>query len=283
MYRFEKFVRLLNFVFTKTIDERAAFSKNYDLSYRRIRYNNCYSLKEIMDLFVLAHNNFKEEYDNLDKFDLGDDLEFEFNKSNHKEENHRYLTVFIKNPTFANIESGYLFMQEVNGEIKCLFTDADYDAPNVDDMIVNLDEDKVREYLDLFEKYQSLLKFYQRYNQSILFRGNSCSLYLRIYSKNDNVLDDMERMWFYISIEPEFNGGNSLIINYDLVNNTITRSSVEINNRNYKLNEKEFLNLLNSIYISKDYINKENSFDGLLELKENLEKENAKQKSYSHN
>ncbi len=287
MYKFEKFVRLLNFVFTKTIDERAAFNKNYDLSYRRIHYNNCYSLKNILDLFIFTHNKFKEEYDNLDKFDLGKVTEFEFTNLYNKDGYYRRLETYINNPSFIDLPDINLIMHENDGEIKCFITDEDYNDIDYIYNKISLSDEKVKGYLDLFEKYQPFLEFYKKCHNSLMVRGDLYCLYICLNSKSENVLDDIDKMSFYISVGSKIINDNSIYISYDLKNDSIdlSSSSVLINKRKYKLNENEFLNLLSSIYVSKDNINKDNFFDNLLELKEQLEKENevGKQKTLTHN
>ena len=74
--------------------------------------------------------------------------------------------------------------------------------------------------------------------------------------------------------------GNSIDIYYDLINNKINLnlSSAVINKKRYKLNEEEFNNILERIYINKNHLNRREIFDGLEELKEQIENKDAKQK-----
>ena len=105
---------------------------------------------------------FFTEYSKLDKLDLGEEVILEgygkiFECFPDLDQTARYAFFRIKNPSIIDLPSTNLWMEEIDGEIKTYILDgSEYDDDYYNEEI-DLDKDKVKGYLDLFEKYKSII------------------------------------------------------------------------------------------------------------------------------
>jgi len=102
------------------------------------------------------------EYNKLDKLDLGEEVILEgygklFECFPELDQTARYAYLIINKPTMIEYETTNLWMEEINGQIKTfVFDGSEYDDDYYNEEI-DLDKDKVKGYLDLFEKYKNII------------------------------------------------------------------------------------------------------------------------------
>lgn len=105
---------------------------------------------------------FFDDYNKLDKLELGEKVTLNgygklFACFPDLDEKARYAYFKVVNPSFIDYPTTNLWMEEIHGEIKSFAIDgSEYDEDYYNEEI-DLDKDKVRGYLDLFEKYKSII------------------------------------------------------------------------------------------------------------------------------
>ena len=284
MNKLSKTIKKFNLVFTDTVDDKLVCRDDFDLAEYQVNYDNCVSLNEVKEAFRVAHQAFKEEYDKLDKFDLGEKVTIDYHSMYEDNDGEfRILVFYIENPTFTDKKETLLYFKETDKSIETWITDTGYYDEDKDYKIdIKLDEDKVRGYLDLFDKYDSLYDFYNRYDSSSLHDKKPFCLLEKISSPNENFLDDMDSMSFYLSTTSFTKPGDRAEITVNLKENKIDleNSSLEIRYKDFNITEGLYEKILEEVYVNRDALNhsmfpeKEDKrqFDRLCELKDSLEK-----------
>ena len=254
--------------------------------------NNCVSLSEIKEALCLTHKAFKKEYKKLDKLDLGKYIEVHLYEKHINNDNmYRVLVLRIEHPTIIDKPSTLLYFKEYNGEIES-FVSNDFATSSAEQYLVpvDLDKDKVKGYLDLFDKYSPLINTLDSF--ILIFSDNGLDLYTTIDSFRNNILYDMKNITFYIdhvheakSVIPD----TKVKIIIDLKTNKIDiyGSYMSTKGRETRLSEDLGQFILENTYVNLDYLfydfdngnnNKEN-FIKLFELKSTLENNKAYQKT----
>ena len=247
---FEKYTKILNTVFTDTYKKLEPSGTNLDE--RKINYEDSISLSNLISSFNELYKSFKKEYAELEKLPLGKSVEvLSFDKFTFKNENYRLLTMYIDEPIITKHPDTILYLREINGEIMPFVTN------NISKFIkgyykddIKLNKELSKKYLDLFEKYDQLLKMYNYFKNQFVFGDNTISTEI-----NENLLEELHE--FKISFgtfdeitELVINLGDNFGLSYDKCKFIVCDKEETI------LNE-DFDYLFNNVYLNKKYTSKE--------------------------
>jgi len=259
MEKLDKYIKECNLVFTDTIDRLDFCRADFDIDKTEVKYVDSINLMHLVSSFNKLYLAFKKEYDELEKLDLGKNIEvLSFVKFDYEGDNYRYLALYIDNPVITNHKDTFLYLREFNGEIKPFVTnninplDEKYYHDNV-----KLDSDIVKRYLDLFEKYSLLLETYNHLKNSQIFGDGTNCIFTFI---DGNLLEGLRNFklsfsssYFDTEYYTEFliNLGEKFGIDYDNCKLILDSEETFIDKASY---DKIFEN----IFINKKYIKKRN-------------------------
>lgn len=255
MSELEKCIKRLNLIFTNTTNKMGIFNDDFDLEKESVNYNKTISLYDLVDIFNRLYLSFKKEYQQLDKLELGEGIEVkQFIKKS--DENYRHLLINIsksvKEPTL-------IYFTECNNEIKSYITN----AVNPSDkkyysQEVSLNKKNVKDYLELFEKYELLLYLYHHFQYGMIISDGTHTLSTKINSENNIFSDNLKNFIISASINNykkpsdfiklSVNLGDSFGINY--FDCKLVLSDEEIN-----ITDEGYLKILKSIFINDRYLN----------------------------
>ena len=161
---------------TDTINHDDFCHIGFNINDYNISTNNAISLWDLVKNFIVNYNLFIIDYQNLTKLKLGDNIEIiRFNKTNA----YRYLEIYIADSSICNINEAILHIYQDKEQISTwvtscgYITDKDYFSKQIE-----LEQDTVIAYLNLFCKYSTLLEQYHYLKKSIcLWRWNDNSFY----------------------------------------------------------------------------------------------------------
>ncbi len=257
MKKLEEYIKECNLVFTDTISRLDLCRVDFDVEQVTANYANSVSLLNLISSFNKLYLSFKEEYEQLEKLNLGKTIEvLDFSKFNMNDDNYRVLVFYINIPKITNHEETILYLREINGDIKPFVTnninvfDKNYYKENI-----SLHEDIAKKYLDLFEKYKELLNAYNYLKNSQILGDGTNSMFTTIDNYNSNLLEELKN--FTISFGSEYFNteywvelsiklGNDFGIDYD-------KSKIILDNQNIKADIEVCEKVLTKVHINKKY------------------------------
>ena len=122
--KLEESIKVFSLIFTDTIDENKFCRIGFNLEEEVIDTYNCVSLYDIVNTLSKTYREFKKEYDELDKFDLGEYVDIDdYLHFTENGDEYRVLKLYIENPTITNHEYTYLYIREINGEMRPFVAD----------------------------------------------------------------------------------------------------------------------------------------------------------------
>jgi hypothetical protein len=257
MEEFDNYIKKCNLVFTKTSSRSNLEEYGFDINKIDINYDNSISLFSLIEDFNKLYLDFKKEYDELEKLDLGNFVELiSFNKYSVNDNNYRVLKFYINDSHITPTDT-FLYLREINGKIKPFVTN-DYHCSDKKYFYkdINLNREISRKYLDLFEKYNSLLAMYNYLKYRRLFGDGSSSLFTVIDNHHSNLLNGLNtfRILFagdYLDTDFCFDLsvtlGNNLELNKD-------KCKLFLDYKDSFTSKDKFDGLLNNVYINKDYL-----------------------------
>ena len=205
-------------------------------------YEDSISLNTILNSFGIAYKKFKEDYNELPKFTLGEKFEF----LNYDNQYNRHMTLYIEKPTFTDKEC-VLDIFEVGNDIET-FMIFDDDIRSVKASNMSDDEKELlRKYMDFLDKQVWFIECYIYSKKNITYgRCDACikfeypeDLYTGLNGIRLHVLLEYKGDRYYATIM--FNL-NDMSIDYD--NSTIEGITG---------NKKEVIDMiLNGIYINRE-------------------------------
>lgn len=250
---FEKYIKFLNTVFTDEVKRRDLEGLNPLV--KEVNYDDSISLFNLVSAFNELYKSFKKEYAELEKLPLGKSIEFlEFSKFTYDNDNCRVLMMYIDEPIITNHPDTILYLREINGEILS-FVNNRLMRPLAKDYYretVELNNEIVKKYLDLFEKYDQLLKMYNYFKNQFVFGDGSNTIVTAI---NGDLLEDLHE--FKISFgtfdeitELVINLGDNFGLSYDKCHFIVYDKEEIVQNTDYD-------NLFNNVYLNKIYTSEE--------------------------
>lgn len=237
---------------------------------KKIDYDNSISFYHLVDSFNKLYLKFKNDYDQLDKWNLGEYIKVLDVYSNEDENDlYRSLAIYIDNPDkiIGDYDETLLYVVEKNGEIYGRITNnLNYFDKNYYNRKINIDVDKASKYLDFFLKYKLFIDSFDYFRNRTIF-GNGTTM---IFSKIDGDIFD-SGCKFELSfgnaffnyedyIKVVFELGSELRINYD--DSIVIFESKKIDDKKDIIDK-----LINNLYIHNSKLSKLYDNDNIKKLR----------------
>lgn len=160
-------------------------------------------LYDLLNMFNELYKEFKKEYDELDMSGLGEELAI-YNMENgspicRDEDYSRRLYLYVLNPTFIKRGDTVLIIED-NGEkitgrtCNSLLT---YNYSIRDNVNVELDQEKTKKLLDLFEKYQIVFDLYKCLKHFTRISSSNKYLAFEVNTDGDDLLSGINNIKIY--------------------------------------------------------------------------------------
>ena len=171
MNELDKFIKEINLVFTNTIQAIDFCRVDFDLEKQKVNYENAINMYKLVSSFNKLYLSFKKEYNDLEKLELGKDLQIlNFNQFTIDKEHHRIIDIYITNPIICDHNYTILSICEKNNHIYSFISNRtnpfDKEFYKKD---IQLDVNICKKYLDLFEKYQLLFETYNQFKNKFVY------------------------------------------------------------------------------------------------------------------
>lgn len=256
---YSKYIKLFNYLFTDTVSKNRPIP---DIDSVTVNYDNCVSLYDLITSFNRLHENIMKEYNELDKIDFGKPFQVHsFSKGkNLYGKDYRGISLTGINSPIVGGEEMDLHISESEGKFNYFISSISGDSSKF--KRIKLDDEKVVKYLDLYEKYQDLLKLFVRLKDAQLYYFNGlASLYIHI--------DNDRAITYYRDITSNLNSIRLTLIShyfeydehFELAFNLgekITfdseHSCAVIDFKKHEINEEEAINLLKNIYLNVNHL-----------------------------
>lgn len=257
----EKLIKTFNLIFTNTSTVRDFCRVNYDRDKDTVNYENSISLYDLVFSFNKLYNAFKKKYDALDKFDFCKE-QFpkwysEFNSDGH----YRDLEIFIDGcdpKRFKNHEYLELNLREIDGKNTSFVISEEHNPfdPNYYYSGIEIDDDIVKKYLDLFQEYNFLMELFYHLRQSTVFSDGTHSLFSSF--NNYNIMFGEEVDTFKFSVFASyFDMFNEVIITLKLGDELtidLDNSRIALDEKKIDINSDMCFEILKRIYINGKYL-----------------------------
>lgn len=251
MKTLDDLIKEFNLLYTDTLKRDSFHKVGFDSRKELVNFKNCISLYQLISDFNNTYNAFIKEYKDLNKLDLGDYIEI---IGFRKYDNDRQLYIWA--PDIIDKGDSIIRMIEIDKKIVTICTN-DINPYNKNYYKVNLeyDENKVKKYLDLFERYQILLNQYNYLKNQMIF-GDGCTT---MFSKIEgNLLQELKSFEIFLGND-YFNTGDYIIIPVNLgqdININYEKVNLGINTINEKVKQEDSEKILKKVYINKKYLDK---------------------------
>ncbi len=248
MNELDKFIKEMNLVFTNTLTSDDFCVVGFDLDKQEVNYDNSISLYELINKFNTVYQKFKTEYNNLN-INLAEKIEF---VRYYKNENYKCLNLYLKKPEITNYEETMLVLRKDKEKLIAYITNNNF-GKHYYYKIIELEDTKIIELLELFEKYEHLLNMYNYLKNRLVFGDTTNVLLTRI---DGDIFKDIKSFKLYIgqlyfnyanNINIDINIGEELKINSDKVEG-------ELKSNTYPLTDEDVNKILTKTYINKKYL-----------------------------
>ena len=260
----EKYVKVLNAIFTNAFKITDLIGTNVNGQKININYDDSINLFNLVSSFNELYKSFKKEYAELEKLSLGKCVEvLTFDKFTFKNNNYRLLTMYIDEPLITSHPDTILYLREINGKIMPFVTNElnifDKNYYNDDIELNNLISKK---YLDLFEKYDQLLKMYNYFKIQCVFGDGSNTIISEIKG------DFLEELYEFNITFGTFDEITKLVINLgDNFGLAYDKCHFIVYDKEEKIQNTDYDYLFNNVYLNKIYTSKEEREKALKRIK----------------
>ena len=214
------------------------------------------SLFDLIEKFNKLYLSFMKDYYELDKLELGKFINvIEFFKNNAG--SYRELLLYVhETDQFLHLIDEGNNVSVYSSNSMNLFDKRHYEK-------VNLEKDKVKQMIDLFDKYKLLLELFEYMKNSMIYGDGTHTLISNIGSNHGDVLNGLNTFTFNLGISSRdacaritlcVNLGDNLSINN-------SKSMIDFYGLNIKCDENDYIKLIKNIYIDKKYLNSSNEKD----------------------
>ena len=255
MNELDKFIKEINLVFTNTIQAIDFCRVGFDLEKEKVNYENAINLYKLVSSFNKLYLSFKKKYDDLEKLQLGKDLQIlNFDKFTISDEKYRILDIYINEPSICEYDYTILNICEKNNHIYSFISnrinpfDKDFYKKNI-----KLDVDICKKYLDLFEKYQLLLETYKQLKNKFVYGDGINILCTKIDGDFLNKLTGFEISFGQGSFNTDYYVNLYLNLGENL-NIDIDKSKIILDNQSITPNKENTNKLLKEVYVNKKYL-----------------------------
>lgn len=232
-----------------------------NLAYTNVLNNeNSISLYDLINSFNKMYSSFKKEYEKLEKLDLGKDISFlGFTKKNNIL---RVLDMLVYRPNIISDKYTHLYLREINGvSMPYITNEIGLHSDNgYYNKTIKLPAKVVKDYLDLFEKYELLFELYQHLKNNTIFNNGNYLLYTRIDNINRNILDNIESFKIVMDSNKYIEAGNHIDIKVNLGNSLsidIADSSIRLGDISIPVDNELGIDILKKISINGIYLEKD--------------------------
>ena len=257
MQELDEYIRKCNLVFTNTVGRLDFCRFDFDIDKVKINYDNSISLFNLISSFNKLYLSFKKEYEELEKLNMGKYVSvLSFDTFYFDEEYYRVLSLYIDEPTITKHGDTFLFLREINGEMKPFVTnnkntfDKDYYRENIE-----LDSSIAKKYLDLFEIYSLLLDLYNKLKNEQIFGDGTNSIFTVIDEYKSNLLEGLNKFKIIVCsayfdteyyIDLPVNLGEDFGLDYD-------NCQLILDSENVQADKEDYSKVLTNIYLNKKY------------------------------
>ena len=120
---------------------------------------------------------------------------------------------------------------------------------------IQMDSVRIKQYLDLFEKYSLLLDLYNYFKEGFAYADGSNEMLIKIKSIDNSMFDSVQKFLVNL-VNVDMGDYIKICMNTaDYLNIDINDSKTEIaNSIIVDINEKDYLNILKNVYINGKYL-----------------------------
>ena len=251
MNNIDKFIKEMSLIFTNTLTSDDFCCIGFNLDEQIINYDNTISLYNLINNFNIAYLNFKKEYDNLN-INLAEHIEFE---RYYKKDNHRCLSLYLRKPTMTDYEKTMFYIRQDEEKLISYITNNNF-GKNYYYKIIEINDSKIIELLDLFEKYEYLLNLYNYLKNRLVF-GDSINVLLT--KIEGNIFKNITNFKLFLG-QLYFNYSNNIDIDIKLEKELKIKSNkaeAEFKSNNYPISDEEVNKVLTKTYINKKYLRRD--------------------------
>lgn len=258
MKNISEFMRECNLFFTDTIDAYDAIDNSINTKYLPVKYGDAIKLKSFVASFNNMYSLFMKEYSSLPDLNLGKDLTFvSYDKFKMGENEYRVLKLYVEDPTISKEDSIFVYLREINGEVNPFICNLELiSSPKYKRSDIKLDASAVKEYLDLFERYNLLIEQYDHLRNAQIFGNGIWCAFTQINDGRLDLLSGLEDFKLSIGTIDDaffatiiFKLGENLSIDYK-------NSEFILNNKAEKFDKNISRQILNQVYINPRYVRK---------------------------
>ena len=256
----DAFLHECSLVFTDTIKIENYTGKYIEdlINNAKLNYDNCVSLYDFISSFNATCAEFKRKYNELEKLDLGEEVEVNDIDGDYVYDGDKYRCVsfWVNEPKFIDRKWAQLFIREINGEMKSFIKYGQDWNGSARYQDITLDEEKSRKYLDCFTPYEEFFKTCQYFFCKQSFGDGNYAVFTSI---DDNPIhfsmlkglktfkitfgtDRFRECFFYIAM----NLGEDLTFDLD-------NCYYLYKDEKHKLSAEECIDVLKKTYLAKEY------------------------------
>ena len=251
MNNIDIFIKEMSLIFTNTLTSDDFCCIGFNLDEQIINYDNTISLYNLINNFNASYLNFKKEYDNLN-INLAGHIEFE---RYYKKDNYRCLSLYLRKPTMTDYEKTMLYIRQDEEKLISYITNNNF-GKNYYYKIIEINDSKIIELLDLFEKYEYLLNLYNYLKNRLVF-GDSINVLLT--KIEGNIFKNITNFKLFLG-QLYFNYSNNIDIDIKLEKELKIKSNkaeAEFKSNNYPISDEEVNKVLTKTYINKKYLRRD--------------------------
>ena len=275
MNKLEQAIKEFNLIFTDTVKPSDMSRTNYRFRNQEVNFENTISLKDVRDTILGTHKQMLDDYGKLESLEFGDDYEVLDFLTPSKSKSVRELKMALDSPSLIDDEENFVYFVDNEGKIESFVTNGYYlldDKFKMKDL--NISDEQIKEYLDLFEKYKPLLDFFNNYKKYMIFGDGRYKLYSTINTEKNRFNSPIRNLELFGHLDQYLCSGATFTIE-TLGSGKIDleRSSLTIEDEKMKLSAEEYNHFLESVYVNKKHLNQTttsltgDNFEKVLRLK----------------
>ena len=264
MKELDRYIKECNLVFTDTVNRMDFCRVDFDIDKTKVICDDSVSLLHLVSSFNELYLLFKKDYEELEKLELGKYIEVQsFNKFSFDKDNYRNLILYIDKPTITKRGNTILYLREINSEIKPFVTndinpcDKSYYREDIE-----LNNEIVKKYLDLFEKYSLVLNTYNYLKNNQIFGDGTNYIFTFMDNCRSNLLEGLSKFKIYFGsdyfnteyfVDLAINLGSDFGIDYD-------NCRLILDGENILVDMNDYNKIMSDIYVNKKYTKERKKF-----------------------
>ena len=255
MNKLDTSIKVFSSIFTDTTDNMGEVLRN--INSFEVNKLGCVSLYEIILAFNNLHEEFIKEYEALDKLDLGKKVDVNaFNVTEIDGVKNRSMRLLITDSKITEEADVDVYLFDNNSEINSIVTNADESYINGKE--ISLDNKKIKDLLDLFEKYYELFKLYTYLKCGIIISTGTFTLFTQIGNSLNDFTDNINT--FKLNFGSSFinEPGDHYRISVrlgDELDLDMEDCKINLDGEDIDFTEEDCFKVLKEVYINGKYLN----------------------------